>query len=170
MLPYLPSPEVVDRVGMIPVIMTLGASLRPGDYCRNVQCDKVSNTSTWYGNAYDAGSAYAGAASGDGYLASASHTTGEWYSCQARGTKQRMGVLRFQNKALTSQIVLVRDDILEKEWQRSNGSTHHETMKELMSFVLIGFGDRLSNQTLGFVALFLHINSIVSDLINLVFK
>ena len=29
-LPYLPSPEVVDRAGMIPVIMTLGTSLRQG--------------------------------------------------------------------------------------------------------------------------------------------
>ena len=29
-LPYLPSKKIVDRVGLIPAIMTLGASLRQG--------------------------------------------------------------------------------------------------------------------------------------------
>ena len=45
-LPYLPSHEVVDRVGMVSAIMTLGVSLRPGDYCQNVQFDTACKAST----------------------------------------------------------------------------------------------------------------------------
>ena len=49
------------------------------------------------------------------HLVSVSPTTGEWYSQQARGVKLRMGVLQFQNEALTSNTVMALDDILEKE-------------------------------------------------------
>ena len=64
---YLPSPDVVGRVEMIPALMALGASFRQEDYCRNVQWNTASKTSAWYVNAHDAGSAYVGAASGDGH-------------------------------------------------------------------------------------------------------
>ena len=44
-LPYLLSPKVVERVGMIPAMMNLGASLRQGDYCRNVKVELARKTS-----------------------------------------------------------------------------------------------------------------------------
>ena len=69
-LPYHPSKKIVDRVGLIPVIMY-----------RNVQVETARKTSAWYGNAHDAGSAYVGTALGDGmHFTSVSPTTGEWYS------------------------------------------------------------------------------------------
>ena len=77
MLSYLPSPKVVDRVGIIPAIVTLGVYLRQGDYFWNVQWETAHKTSAWYGSAYGAGSAYIWAASGDGiYFASGSLTMG----------------------------------------------------------------------------------------------
>ena len=125
---------------MVPAIMMLGASLRQGDYCRNVQFDTVRKTSFWYGNAHDASAAYLGTTLEDGHLASASPTTGEWYSRQARVTKLGMGVLLLQNKFFTLQMVLVLDDIPEKEGQRSNGDTNHKRIEELMLFVIVVFG------------------------------
>ena len=44
-LPYLPSHEVVDRVGMVPSILPLSALLRKRDYCKNVAPDTVRKTS-----------------------------------------------------------------------------------------------------------------------------
>ena len=147
MLPYLLSLVVVVRGGIIPAIMTLGASLRQGSYCWNVQVETARKTSAWYGNAHDAGSAYVVTALGDGmHSASVSPTTEKWYSRQARGVKLKMGVVRFHNEAPTSKMVLALDDIPEKEWYRPNNNTRWEMIEELMSFVLIGFGAGLREE------------------------
>ena len=45
MLPYLSSYKVEDRVGIIPGVIMLAASLRPGDYWKNVQPDTARKTS-----------------------------------------------------------------------------------------------------------------------------
>ena len=71
---------------------------------------------------------------------------GEWYSMLTQGTKLRMGVIRFHNKALTSQMVLALDDILEGEWLRSTSSERRESIEELMSFILISFGTGLQGE------------------------
>ena len=52
------------------------------------------------------------------HFMSMSPTTGEWYSRQTRGVKLRMGVVWLQNEALTSEMVLVLDDLLKKEYGR----------------------------------------------------
>ena len=54
-----------------------------------------------------------------------------------------MEVVRFQNEALTSQMVLAMEDILEGKWQRINNPERQESIEELMSFILIGFGAEL---------------------------
>ena len=64
-----------------------------------------------------------------------------------------MGVIRFQNKALTSQMVLPLDDILEGEWLRSTDSERRESIEELMSFILIGFGAGLRGEEIPLVSL-----------------
>ena len=51
-----------------------------------------------------------------------------------------MRVVRFQNKPLTSEMVLALDHIPEKEWRRSNINVRCEMIEELMSFLLIRFG------------------------------
>ena len=63
---YLSSHAVVNRVGMILAILTLPASLRKGDYFEHVQPDTARKTSTWYGNAHDAGAGYLGNSTGSG--------------------------------------------------------------------------------------------------------
>ena len=54
-LHYLPSHTVEDMVGIVPAVMTLVASLRPGDYCKNAQPGTARKTSAWHGNAHNAG-------------------------------------------------------------------------------------------------------------------
>ena len=137
---------------MVPVIMTLGAFLRQGDYCRNVQFDTDCKSSAWYSNAYDTGSAYLETTLGDANFTSASPILGEWYTRQARGMTPRMGVSRLQNKALTLQMALALDDMLETDWQGSNDITHCERIEELMSFVLIGFGAGLREDEISLVS------------------
>ena len=117
--------------------------------------ETAQKTLSWYGNAHDNGSAYVGTALGDGMnFASVSPTTGEWYSRQARGVKLRMGVVRFQNKALTSEMSLALDDILKNEWHRSNSNAQQKMIEELMSFVLIGFEAGLRGEEIPLAFLF----------------
>ena len=61
---YLSSHKVEDRVGIIPGVMMLGASLRPEDYCKNVHPDTTRKTPAWYGNAHDMGTGYSGRSTG----------------------------------------------------------------------------------------------------------
>ena len=88
-----------------------------------------------------------------GKFASVSPTEGEWYTRLTRGMKLRMGVVRFQNKALTSQMVLAMEDILEGKWQRTNNPERRESIEELMSFVLISFGAGLRGEEIPLVSL-----------------
>ena len=150
MLPYLPIPTVVNRVRMTLVIIALGASMRPGDYCQNVQVDIVHKTTSWYDNAHNVGAAHLEASLGDDKsFASAS----EWYMRQAGEMKLRMGVVRFQNDALTSLMVLALDDILKNEWNRSMSNDRHEIIEELISFVLIRFGSGLRGEQVPLISL-----------------
>ena len=54
------------------------------------------------------------------HFASISPTPGEWFTQQVRGVKHMMGVVRFQNEALNLEMVLALDNILKREWHRSN--------------------------------------------------
>ena len=61
--------------------------------------------------------------------------------------KLMMEVVPFQNKALTSQMVLAMEDILEGQWLRSNDLERRESVEELMSFILISFGAGYEGRT-----------------------
>ena len=50
-----------------------------------------------------------------GHFSSVSPTDGEWYSKLTRGMKLRTGIVRYHNEALTLQIVLALDGILQRE-------------------------------------------------------
>ena len=64
-----------------------------------------------------------------------------------------MGVVRFQNEALNSPMVLALEKITENEWERSTSQSRHETIEELISFVLIGFGAGLRGEEVPLVLL-----------------
>ena len=87
------------------------------------------------------------------HFASVSPTSGEWYSWQARGVKLRMGLVWFRNEALTSEMVLALDDILEKEWHMPISNSQQEMIEELMSFVLVGFRVGLRGEEIPLVSL-----------------
>ena len=67
--------------------------------------------------------------------------------------KLRTGIVRYHNEALTSQLVLALDDILEREWQGSALPENREAIEGLMSFILIGFGAGLRGGEIPLVSL-----------------
>ena len=83
LLLYLSSPEMVDRVGMQPTIMTLGATLWENNGTRNVQIETTIETSTWFGIDHNAGAAYLGTNLGCGingeHFSMTSPTSGRWF-------------------------------------------------------------------------------------------
>ena len=86
-------------------------------------------------------------------FASVSPTEGEWYTRLTWGIPLRMGVVRFQNKMLTFQMVLAMEDILEGKWLRANSPKRQESIGELMSFILIVFGAGLGGEESPLVSL-----------------
>ncbi len=117
----LVNPTVTDRVGMGVAILTVVTSLRAGINSSNIQYDTMRKTPTWYENAFDAGSEYTcdtvmGLVQKKQYLSS-SHTFGKWLSRFMRGARLRMGMVRRQNEALTSELVLRMCSVAEGEWR-----------------------------------------------------
>ncbi|EJK54877.1 hypothetical protein THAOC_25457 [Thalassiosira oceanica] len=144
-LPYLPSPELKDRVGMTSAVYVLQASRRAGQYVRNVQYETVRKSATWIGNMYEAGAAYTGAPTTDAPptaepFESASPTRRKWFARFLRGVKLRMGQVRYQNEPLTSEMVLALDQLITAEWLRTTDERERERLEELMCYVLIGQG------------------------------
>ncbi len=109
-LPILGNPEIGDRVGLGVALATVLASLRPGKNASTVQFDKIRKTQTWYASAGDAGEKFScttvvGLDQKKQYV-STGHTFGKWFARFMRGARLRMGMVRRQNKALTSKLAL----------------------------------------------------------------
>ena len=88
--------------------MTLAASIRKGSYTENDQVNRSRKTlSCWYGSIHEAGVGYIGAprtgsdVTGEDFTMTPA-TTGKLFQHRATGMRLRMGVLKFQNKALAS--------------------------------------------------------------------
>ncbi|EJK47337.1 hypothetical protein THAOC_33949 [Thalassiosira oceanica] len=157
-LPYLPSPELKDRVGMTSAVYVLQASRRAGQYVRNVQYETVRKSATWIGNMYEAGAAYTGAPTTDAPptaepFESASPTRRKWFARFLRGVKLRMGQVRYQNEPLTSEMVLALDQLITFEWHRTTDDRERERLEELMCYVLIGFGASLRGEEVPLLSL-----------------
>ena len=121
LLPALGNPTVNDRLGLGVAILTVVTSLRAGQNSLTIQYDTMRKTQTWYGNAFDAGREYAcdtvvGLDQKKQYL-SHSHTFGKWFSRFMRGARLRMGMIRRQNEALTSAMVLAMCRRAEADWR-----------------------------------------------------
>ena len=102
LLPYLPSYKVVDRVGMIPAILALSASLRKGDNCEQVQPDTTRKIPAWDGNAHNAGVGYMGKSTGIRFFLHRLTYQWEWYSWLTKGMKLMTRVVQYHNRVLTS--------------------------------------------------------------------
>jgi hypothetical protein len=110
LLPVLGNPTVSDRLGMRVAILTVVTSLRAGINSSNIQYDTMQKTQMWYGNAFDAGREYTcdtlvGLDQKKQYLSS-SHTCRKWFGHFMKGARLRMGMIRRQNEALTSAMIL----------------------------------------------------------------
>ena len=71
--------------------------------------------------------------------ASASLTDKEWFRHFCTGMKWRMGEVKFQNEALTPDMVVKLSELLHEVWELSTDTDKRESVEELMSFVLIAF-------------------------------
>jgi hypothetical protein len=111
-LPVLGNPLVGDWVGLGVALTTVLASLRPGKNAAfaYVQFDTIRKTQTWYANAYDVGENFScetvvGLDQKKQYV-STGHIFGKWFSRVMRGARLRMGMVRRQNEALSSRLVI----------------------------------------------------------------
>lgn len=140
-LPFLPDPDLKDKVGMRHALRVLQASLRSGRYTQNVQFETVRKTEAWIGNMHDAGEGYRGTPVGDGggledKRGSSCETRGRWFRRFMRGVKLRMGQVRYQNEPITSEIILELDAIISAEWRETVDEERKEHLEELMCFIL----------------------------------
>ena len=129
-------------------LTVLRASLNEGRYCDNIQFDTVRKTRTWISNVFNASADYDGSPCNgeDGRFVSVSPTGKEWFRRFVRGMQLRMGVVKFQNKALTSAMVVALCVLLEEAWEATTDKGYRERSEELMCSILIGFGASLRGE------------------------
>ena len=156
-LPALGNPTVGDRVGLGVALTTVLASLRPGKHSSNVQFDTIRKTQTWYGNAYDAGENFScetvvGLDQKKQYVSTA-HTFGKWFTRFMRGARLRMGMVRRQNEALTSKLVLGVCAEAEREWTQARTDLKRRETEDAVCFMLIAFGAGLRGEEVPLVSL-----------------
>ena len=157
LLPVLGNPRVGDRVGMGVALTTVLASLRPGKNAAYVQFDTIRKTQTWYANAYDAGENFScetvvGLDQKKQYV-STGHTFGKWFSRFMRGARLCMGMVRRQNEALTSNLVMGICAEADKLWARARTDIKRLEMEDAVCFMLIAFGAGLRGEEVPLVSL-----------------
>lgn len=157
LLPALGNPTVNDRLGLGVAILTVVTSLRAGQNSLTIQYDTMRKTQTWYGNAFDAGREYAcdtvvGLDQKKQYL-SHSHTFGKWFSRFMRGARLRMGMIRRQNEALTSAMVLAMCRRAEADWRTAQSAGRRIEVEDTVCFMLLGFGSGLRGEEVPLVSL-----------------
>jgi len=156
-LPVLGNRMMEDRVGLSVALTTVLASLRPGKNAANVQFDTIRKTQTWYANAYDAGENFScetvvGLDQKKQYV-STGHTFGKWFARFMRGARLRMGVVRRQNEALTSKLVMGICGEAETIWGGACTDAKRLEMEDAVCFMLIAFGAGLRGEEVPLVSL-----------------
>ncbi len=156
-LPVLGTPTVGDRVGLGVALTMLLALLRLGRHGSNEQFDTIRKTQTWYANAYDAGENFScktvvGLDQKKQYI-STGHTFGKWFARFMRGARLRMGVVRRQNEALMSKLVLGVCTEAEKAWVQARSDFRRMEMEDAVCFMLIAFGAGLRGEEVPLVSL-----------------
>jgi hypothetical protein len=104
----------------------------------------MRRTQTWYGNVHNAGSGYScqtvmGLDQKKQYLLT-SHTFGRWFSRFMRGAQFRMGMVRHQNEALKSLLLMGVCAAGEEAWRQSSSEVERKAIKDTVCFMLIAFG------------------------------
>ncbi len=138
---------VEDLVGLGVALTTVLALLRPGKNATNMQFDTIRKTQTWYANAYNAGENFScetviGLDQKKQY-SSTGHTFGKWFARFMQGARLRMGMVRIQNEALTSKLVIRICGEAENIWARACTDAKQLEMEDAVCFMLIAFGTGL---------------------------
>ena len=115
-------------------------------------------TRTWLCHLYNSAAGYDGRPTPgrpreEAIYISGSPTDQEWFRRFIEGTKLVMGECKFQNEALTSNQVVGLSNMLNISWKSSRNEKHKESLEELMSYVLIGFGAGLCGGEVPLVSL-----------------
>lgn len=157
-LPELGNPLVRDRVGMKIALATLNASLRAGKNTENVQWDTVRQTPTWYRHMYDTGVNYGVSAVLGGAtkksLTSTCPTVGDWFEGFSRGCRTRMGVVKIQNEALTSEMLHALDYVATKEWiSPATTEAEREMIEDVMCYAVFGLCNGLRGEEVPLISL-----------------
>ncbi len=146
LLPQLGLVGVRDQVGMGEALTTLVTSLHPGRNSTNIQWDTTRKTRTWLSNTHNMGCEYTcemmvGMDRAKQYVTSG-HTLGKWFSRFMRGARLRMGMIRKQNEALTSVLVLAVCEATEARWNLETEEGVKEELKDTICFMLADFWGR----------------------------
>ncbi len=84
---------------------------------------------------------------------STGHTFGKWFSCFMWGVRLRMGMVRRQNEALSSKLVIGICAEAEKLWGGARTDTKRLEMEDAVCFMLIVFGAGLRGKEVPLVSL-----------------
>ena len=155
--PKMGNPEVEDKVGMGIALVLLHASLRKGNYTNHLQFDTTRKTASWAWHACTAilrdedETLYA---SDDKTMhASGAPTRTKWFQRFVLGVKRRMGVMRKQDEALTSEQVKALQELGEHMWERADGAEEKRKVANVMAFVVIGFVASLRGEEVPLVSI-----------------
>lgn len=155
--PRMGNPEVDDKVGMGIALVLLHASLRKGNYAKHLQFDTTRKTASWAWHAWTAilreedESIYA--SDEKTMHASASPTRTKWFQRFVLGVKRRMGVMRKQDEALSSEQVIALQEVGEHMWTRADGVEERRKIANVMAFVVIGFCASLRGEEVPLVSI-----------------
>jgi len=121
-----------------------------------VQFDTIRKTQTWYANACDAGEnvscmTVVGLDQKKQYV-STGHTFGKWLSHFMQGAQLPMGVVRRQNEALSSKLVIGICAEAENFWARAHSDTKRLEMEDAVCFMPIAFGAGLQGKEVPLVS------------------
>ena len=155
--PTMGNPRMEDKNGMGVGLVTLNASKRAGRYAPNLQFDTTRKTGTWFMHAYTAitseedGTLFA--ADDKTMFASTSPTRSKWFQRFLLGVKRRMGVIRKQDEALSSEQVLAILESGEYAWEATKDPQERREIAEIMAFVVVGFGASLRGEELPLISI-----------------
>ena len=155
--PRMGNPEMVDKDGMGLAIIMLHASLRKGVYRDHLQFDTVRKTVSWAWQAWTAiergeeGSVFA---SDDRTMhACDAPTRTKWFQRFVLGVKRRMGVVRKQDEAITSEQMRALLELGEHLWKEAKGVEERRRIANTMAFAVIGFCASLRGEEVPLVSL-----------------
>ena len=160
-IPRGPFP-LADTLGMIPAIISLQRSMDRGRNSKTIQWDTMRGIRSGYNNlVHTTPKGTDGAVMSDGRNSThitTSPTNSLWFKKFMIGSHERMGDVKIQDAAVSIDLLLALQDLLEKEWkvaeENNRGYTHTKfEIVTLGAALMLGFSSALRGEELGHVRL-----------------